>query len=304
MDHSARYHSHARPRPRPRTPSPTKASGSRTSSASSSPSKLSIRKSGSPRRTNRPTSRGALSSSSSSSGHVLQALDANANALRADSGSSPKRKGKDEAEKLYTCSTQVALPTLSPRRSDTEHVKVYVDRADKSGNHDSFIDISDDDEKENIPPESTEQQLISRSPSPVLKSKTMARRVFADIPISDPRRRFELHNRQSLTLNNDILSDIVECDSEILDDDDEVPVYATPARPRIRTFQVGDYLGPMLTSREKTGWPMSAPPKARGNFDIAKLDDVLGDAKRKIQFDIFIDSDGNKENVDPMDVAA
>ncbi|KAK9318929.1 hypothetical protein V1517DRAFT_85220 [Lipomyces orientalis] len=300
MEHSARYHSHARPRPRPRTPSPTKAPGSRTSSASPSPSKLSIRKSGSPRRLKRPTSRGALSSSSSSSGHALQALDANANALRADSGS-PKRKGKDEAEKLYTRSPQVSLPILSPRRSDTEHLKVYVDRADKSEHKDSFIDVSDDDEKENIPPESTEQQLIS----PVLKSKTMARTVFADIPISDPRRRFELHNRQpSPTLNNDILSDIVECDSEKLDDEDEVPVYATPARPRIPKFQVGDYLGPLLISREKNGWPMSAPPKARGNSDIAQLDDVLGDAKRKIRFDIFIDSDGNKENVDPTGVAA
>ncbi|KAK9389778.1 hypothetical protein V1515DRAFT_578106 [Lipomyces mesembrius] len=288
MEHAASHASHPRPRPR-RTPSPTKTSKS-PPSPSSSPSKVTISKASSPRR---PISRGALSSSSSSSGHALQALDANAKGRRPGSRS-PTRKGHDVGDKVYKRSPQVAIPILSPRRSGSDHVKVYVDRTDKPGELGSIFDVSEDDEKENVPPEGTgtDEQLASRSPG--LNIKKMDRMVFADIPITDPRRRFELHDRRP--------SAIVNCDPEILDDEDEVPVYATPARPRIREFQVGDYLGPMLTSRNENGWPLSAPAKAKDNFDVATLDEVFGGTRRKIQFDIFVDSDANKENVDPMEI--
>ncbi|KAK9484843.1 hypothetical protein V1527DRAFT_181659 [Lipomyces starkeyi] len=296
MEHSASHASHARLRPR-RTPSPTKTSKS-PPSASSSPSKATISKASSPRR---PISRGTLSSSSSSSGHALQALDANAKGWRPGSRS-PRRKGQDVVDKVYTRSPQVAIPTLSPHKSGSDHVKVYVDRTDKPGQLGSIFDVSDDDEKENVPPEGTgtDEQFSSRSPA--LNIKKTERMVFADIPITDPRRGFELHDRRPSTLNSDMLSEIMECDSEIVDDEDEVPVYATPARPRIRKFQVGDYLGPMLTSRNENGWPLSAPTKANLNFDVATLDEVFGDTRRKIRFDIFVDSDANKENVDPMEI--
>ncbi|KAK9330898.1 hypothetical protein V1520DRAFT_100904 [Lipomyces starkeyi] len=294
MEHSASHASHPRPRPR-RTPSPTKTSKS-PPSPSSSASKVTISKASSPRR---PISRGALSSSSSTSGHALQALDANAKGWRSGSRS-PRRKGQEVVDKVYTRSAQVAIPTLSPRKSGSDHVKVYVDRTDKPGQLGSIFDVSDDDEKENVPPEGAgiDEQFSSRSPA--LNIKKTERLVFADIPMTDPRRRFELHDRGPSTLNSDMLSEII--DSEILDDEDEVPVYATPARPRIRKFHVGDYLGPMLTSRNEKGWPLSAPTKANGNFDFATLDEVFGDTRRKIRFDIFVDSDANKENVDPMEI--
>ncbi|KAK9494497.1 hypothetical protein V1508DRAFT_402852 [Lipomyces doorenjongii] len=292
MEHAASHVSHPRPRPR-RTPSPTKISKS-PPSASSSPSKVTISKASSPRR---PISRGGLSSSSSSSGNALQALDANAKGRRPGS-QSPLRKGQDVGDKVYKRSPQVVIPILSPRRSGSDHMKVYVDRTDKPGQLGSIFDVSEDDEKENVPPEGTgtEDQLSSRSIA--LNIKKTDRIVFADIPITDPRRRFELHDRRPSSIN----SDIVTCDRAILDDEDEVPVYATPARPRIRKFQVGDYLGPMLTSRNENGWPLSAPTKAKGNLDVATLDEVFGDTRRKIQFDIFVDSDANKENVDPMEI--
>ncbi|KAK9373457.1 uncharacterized protein V1513DRAFT_161042 [Lipomyces chichibuensis] len=296
MEHSASDASHPRPRRR-RTPSPTKTSKS-PPSASSSPSKVAISKASSPRR---PISRGTLSSSSSSSGHALQAIDSNAK--RWGPGSrSPGRKGQDVMDKVYTHSPQITIPTLSPRRIHSDHLKVYVDRTDTPGQLGSIFDVSDDDEKENVRPEGTGtgtgEQLSSGSTA--LNIKQTERMVFADIPITDPRRRFELHDRRPQALNSDMLSEIIECDSEILDD--EVPVHATPARPRIRKFQVGDYLGPMLTSRNENGWPLSAPTKAKGNFDVATLDEVFGDTRRKIRFDIFVDSDANKENVDPMEI--
>ncbi|KAK9241409.1 hypothetical protein V1525DRAFT_10062 [Lipomyces kononenkoae] len=298
MEHSSR---HPRLPQRRRTPSPTKTIKSSASSASScSPSKVTISKASSPRR---PASRNA-SSSSSSSGLVLQALDANAKSWQT-SPVSPKHKGRDGVEKVYMRSSQAAIPTLSPRRSDSQHVKVYVDRTDTQRHGGSTVIVSDDedddDEKENIPPESTgtESQHLSRSPSPMLKTRNIVeRKVFADVPISDPRRRFELHHRKRLIQMSDLVSDAEIHD----DDDDDLPVYVTPARPHIRKFQIGDYLGPMLASRDNNGWPLSAPMKANGNFDIVKLDDVLGDTRRKIRFDIFVDSDANKENVEPMEV--
>ncbi|KAK9365265.1 hypothetical protein V1509DRAFT_409866 [Lipomyces kononenkoae] len=299
MEHSSRRQP---PRQR-RTPSPTKTSKSSASSASSSPSKLTISKASSPRR---PASRGAFSSSSSSSGLVLQTLDSNAKSWQ-KGAVSPKHKGQDVVEKVYMRSPQVAMPTLSPRKSEVEHVKVYVDRPDTQLYSGSTVIVSDeddddDDEKENIPPEITGSggQRSTRSPSPMSKSKNIGRTVFADVPIEDPRRRFELQDRKRSIAMNDLVSN-----SEMYDEEeDEVPVYVTPARPRIRQFQVGDYLGPMLASRDKNGWPLSAPTKSKGNFDVDKLDDVLGDTRRKIRFDIFVDNDANKENVEPMEITA
>ncbi|KAK9468804.1 hypothetical protein V1512DRAFT_245622 [Lipomyces arxii] len=100
----------------------------------------------------------------------------------------------------------------------------------------------------------------------------------------------------------------------IEDEDAKLPVYATPSRPRIRQFPVGDYIGPLFKSRDELQWPLSAPGKSE-NIRVNGQDLMLGHTKRRL-LEVFEDArssqsgnnpdrvvsesdDDNKENIDP-----
>ncbi|KAK9452881.1 hypothetical protein V1511DRAFT_513388 [Dipodascopsis uninucleata] len=74
---------------------------------------------------------------------------------------------------------------------------------------------------------------------------------------------------------------------ELEPDLDKDMSYITPPRPRIRRYQPGDAIGPLLESRACDRWPLSAPGKALKLYDVDELN--LGGVKRKIDFHIYED---------------
>ncbi|KAK9463748.1 uncharacterized protein V1516DRAFT_668598 [Lipomyces oligophaga] len=176
----------------------------------------------------------------------------------------------------------------------------------------------------NLASETNNSSFKSRNARLGGTARSSNRQVFADIPAGDFRRRLEGGHDRETTDKSDlsISAQMVEVadlsaiakeleqanqgDPEpfaneaaarppaimsrtILTEEDQLPAWATPMRPRIQKFDPADEASKLLEKRAVDEWPLSAPGKIYKVFGPAPGEDWLGHTKRKLDFGVYED---------------